>query len=254
MKRVLFTFTVLLLSAATGHSAQVTTVNFGTLGSFNGPGDLDFTNVIRAVDLNGTADRVVNGVQFLSDNNLLPYFFSQTFANNISAWQTAPNFGSTASANNLESIMHSIRWNGGGAPEITFNTTVGREYTLQLLWSGNRQESRIWDIEIEGALAVDEVSSLGEITSPGVIPTYDGTESYSYRHTFTATDGQLNIRYGQIFTDGNQISADRNPIIQAVTLALTPPPGPPIPEPSSFALGVVGLAGLTRLRRMRRRG
>ncbi len=219
--------------------AQTTVVNFGTVSQFTGPGDLDLSgDIVRAVNFNGS-DTTVAGVNFKSDAGDPDFVGPQQ----VVGWQNRPEYGDTADDDNLEAIMHDIRWANSGASEFLeahVPVTAGQEYKLQLLISGNHQESRVWDIEIEGMEAVDSLTSLGLHTD-----TYDVGRSVVYTFQDQAPDDVLDIRMGQIF--GETAGDDLNPIWQAMTLEL-------IPEPSAASLMLMSLAGLGLFsRRIRRR-
>lgn len=238
MKQTCLYLVVLALAVTTSvHGATV--VNFGEVRQFSGPGDLDLSgNMVKAVNFNG-ADITVAGVTFASDAGDAELVGPQ----NVVGWQTRPEYGATADDDNLESIMHDIRWANSGASEFLeahIGVTTGQEYKVQLLISGNHPENRVWDIEVEGAIAIDELTSLGLDTD-----TYDIGRSIVYTHTFTAGDNTLDIVMGNV--SGDTVGADLNPIWQALTVEA-------VPEPSTGLLLLVGLtATLLGIRRQRTR-
>ena len=213
-----------------------TVVNFGTVSQFEGPGDLDLDgNIVKATNFNGSALSVA-GVTFEADAGDTDYVGPQ----NVVGWQNRPEYGATADDDNLEQIMHDIRWANSGAGEFleaNIGVDVGTEYKVQLLISGNHQENRVWDIEVEGAIGVEDITSLGLDTDA-----YDVGRSVVYTHTLTADDDTLNIVMGNV--SGDTAGDDLNPIWQALTVEA-------IPEPSAATLALLGLCGM--LLRMRRR-
>lgn len=185
-------------------------VHFGDLKQFTGPDDLDLAGeIVYAVDLNGDTDRVVNGVEFLTDNNPIPGYVS-TFTHTVSGWETKPEYGGTTDDNNLEEIMHDIRWTNagvaGGDIGVTMDVFGGHSYQLQLLWSGNHVENRRWSVEINGVLTLEEVQSLAE-------QVYDVGRSTVYTYSFLSMSNTLSVRYVQ-GTTGD----DANGILHALIL------------------------------------
>ncbi|MEX2214490.1 MAG: PEP-CTERM sorting domain-containing protein [Phycisphaeraceae bacterium] len=227
---------------ATPAANAVTNVILGNVSQFTGPGGLDLSgNMVYAVNFsNDDPDLVVNGVTFLHDRQVIP---GATFTgpNQVTPWQTKPEYGATTDDNNLEQIMHDIRWANAGAGQIlaaNLNVTTGNHYKLQVLISGNHSESRVWDITIDGQQAVDEITSLGLTGTP-----YNVGSSTVWTYQFKAPDSQINILMGNFF--GANDGGDRNPIWQGLTLEELP-----IPEPATFAL--VGLGATVLVRRRQR--
>ncbi len=221
-----------------------TTVNAGTISNVSGPGSLDFTNNLYAVNFNGPTV-AVNGVTFVSDG-APPLGFSSVGPQNVPGWQTKPEFGATSDDNNLEQIYHDIRWtwNDGGNPPLqaNMNVTPGQQYRLQVLFYGNHAgDNRGWDIQVDGVLTVDNVWSLG--VSTGGEPAYSPNRGLVYTYDFVAPDNQVNVVFGQLGGAASE-TADTNAIWQGIMLSQ-------IPEPSTAMLG--GVAALALLRRRRSR-
>ncbi len=246
---------VLALTIVSVPAQADSTVNLGTVSQFTGPGDLnlDPANVVYAVNFsNNDGPRTVGGVTFDPDT-AAPAGFSSVGPNEVTPWQNKPEYGPTTDDNELEEIMADIRWANAGPGQTLqadMDVNVGTDYRLQLLISGNHQETRQWDIQVEGMDAVDELSSLG-IVSGGVVPTYDPGSSVLYEYEFTAGDDQLNVVMGNLF--GDNAGGDRNPIWQGVILSEIPAQQI-IPEPNTLALvaGVLGIAGFSRPRSRRK--
>jgi hypothetical protein len=225
-----------------------TIVNLGALGTFNGPSQLDLTGTFPyAIDFNDSQNRSVNGLTFLTDTNPIPGA-TLTGPQNVVNWQTTPTFGNSADEDSLEEIMSDIRWASTGAPTPEFlqadlAVTQGQAYKLQVLFNGNHQEDRRWDILTEGALAVDAVTSLGPQPA-----TYDPNLGIVYTYSFIAADSTFSVvfdgRNGAGTGNANG-GNDGNPIWQALTLEA-------VPEPSSCTLLILG--SLAFVRRLRKRG
>lgn len=201
-------------------------LKFGQVSQFSSPDQLDldgrFVYAVNFGDTGLAADRVVKGVTFntfASDRNTLPPGITVVAPNQVAPWQTKPEFGSSPDANELEEIMADIRWADSGAGQqiaINANVTPGWLYKLQLLVSGNNNENRNWDIEIEGQLAVDEFNSLGGTS-------YSNTRASVYTYEFVAGDSQLNVvMKGNSALGTYHYGGDRNPIIQGFTLENLP--------------------------------
>ena len=222
-----------------------TTVNAGSINPVNGPGSLDLTgNILYAVDFQqNLGNQTVNGVTFINDNTP-PAGFSSIGPQNVTEWQTKPEFGATASDDALEEIYSDIRWTNAAADpplQANMNVTAGLQYRLQILFYGNHAaDLRGWDIRVEGVDAVDNITSLGVNTGAGP-PAYSPNMGLVYTYDFTAPDAQVNVVMGQLFGLGPEL-ADLNAIWQGITLEQ-------IPEPSAGVLAGVGLLGLLRRRR-----
>jgi hypothetical protein len=154
----------------------------------------------------------VNGVLFRVDNGPDPIpGYRSDLTHNVTDWETKPEYGDTEDDDNLEEIMHDIRWtdNSAGPVGVHFEVTPNTEYTLQLLISGNHDEDRKWDILIEDELAVDEFDSTAD-------QPYDQAISYAYTHTLVAPDDELNVTFV-----GGTTGGDPNGILQGAILAIT---------------------------------
>ena len=237
MRNILATIAVIGMCfvASTGFAATVITI--GTISQFTGPGDLDLDgNIVKATNFNGP-DTTVAGVTFESDAGDPDYVGPQ----NVVGWQTKPEYGNSSDDDNLEAIMHDIRWANSAVPEFVeahIPVIAGELYKLQILISGNHPEFRVWDIEWEGIEAVDSITSLG-FTSD----TYDMGRSTVYTLEAPAIDDVMDIRMGQVF--GQTEGDDLNPIWQALTLEL-------VPEPSTGLLILLGSAVFVLVQRRRR--
>lgn len=183
-------------------------VHFGTVTQFRGPNDLDLTgNILYAVNQNDDQDRVVKGVTFKTDINPIPGY-SFTIPNNVTVWQTKPEFGSTADDDALEEVMQDIRWTDRSGVGWDMDVAPGHAYKLQLLWSGNHEENRRWQIDVNGRRVVTEAQSLGEFPYDiGASIVYTGTFSQSFQ------SDTFSIRYA-LGTAGT----DPNGILQALIL------------------------------------
>lgn len=233
----------LALFASSGLAATVVTL--GTVSTFSGPGDLDLDgNIVYAINFDdGNNDHTVNGVTFVHD---VPNPPGTTFVGpqTVSPWQTKPEFGATVDDDALEEIIHDIRWANSGNGEIieaNLDVTPGTVYKLQVLFNENSSlTDRRWDIRVEGADAVDEVTSLGLSGTPYSIGTFS-----VFTYEFTAQDDVFTVTMGDLF--GANDGGDRNPIWSALTLENQ------IPEPSTIMLAAVGLIALLGFGRRRRR-
>lgn len=177
-------------------------VHFGTVEQFRGPDDLDLTgDIVYAVSQNHEQDRVVNGVNFLTDINPIPGY-SHTMPQIVSTWQTKPEFGDSVDDDNLEEIMNDIRWTERSGVGWDMVVEPGHDFKLQLLWSGNHEENRRWQIDVNGQRVVTEAQSLGELP-------YDIGASIVYTGTFTQSfvRDRFQVRYslGPAGTDPNGI-------------------------------------------------
>ena len=202
-------------------AGAATTVNFGTVSQISGPGGLDLAGEL-AYAINFTPNDpplVVNGVTFTPDSSLPA---GLTVGLNVTPWQAKPNFGSGVDNDNLEEIYQDIRWAptaSGQTLQAHIPVTAGETYKVQILVYGNSAtDNRRWDIEIEGALAVDEFTSLGisSAPSPGGLPAYSAAAGLVYTHTLVAGDATLDILQGSL--GGSSDGGDRNPIWQALTV------------------------------------
>ncbi|MBL9166904.1 MAG: lamin tail domain-containing protein [Verrucomicrobiales bacterium] len=210
----LLLFWFLGVGAWSGSAATV--VKLGTVSSVFGPEDLDLEGeFVYAV--NFSADdpvRVVKGVTFTPDRTRIP---GATFLGpqQVAPWMTTPDFGDSPDDDALEGIFQDIRWANSGASErlrATLAITNGVEYKLQILISANNAENRRWDIRINGAQAVDEITSLG--VSPG--EGYSSGRATVYTYQFLSKTNSFVVEMGSFF--GSNDGGDRNPIWQGLTL------------------------------------
>ena len=197
-----------------------TVVKMGAVLQITGPQDLDLDGEFTYA-INFSPDdpvRIVHGVKFLPDTQTIKGA-SLTGPQVVQAWQTKPEFGASADANQLEEILYDIRWANSGGGEIlraSLTVTNGEEYKLQILISGNGPENRRWDIRLGGKQAVDEITSLG--VSPG--QSYAVNRSTLYTYQFVSTTNRFVVEMGDLF--GVNDGGDRNPIWQALTLEHIP--------------------------------
>lgn len=224
-----------------------TTVNFGTLSQIAGPGDLDLSGeMTHAINFSPNDPALyVNGVKFTPDTALVP---GLTVGPNAAApWQTKPGFGTGVDNDNLEEIYQDIRWSNntnGQTLQAHLPVTAGETYKVQILFYGNHaNDDRRWDIEIEGAMGVDDVSSLGASTgpAPGNLPVYSGTAGLVYVHTLQVTDGTLDIRMGALggVTDGG----DRNALWQGLIVEHVVPDADSDGLPDAWEMATFGGTG-----------
>lgn len=229
-----------LVVLAIAHSIAFadTSVKLGTVSQIRGPQDLDLDGEF-AYAINFSANdpsRTVRGVTFLPDRLAIP---GATFVGpqQVSPWQSKPEFGSTADANALEEIYQDIRWASSGGGErlrATLGVQRGQEYKLQVLISGNGDENRRWDIRVNGQDAVDEITSLG--SAPG--QSYSRSKATLYTLQFNALTDSVVVEMGDLF--GANDGGDRNPIWQGLTLervSVPPTPEDIALEPSRFFPG-----------------
>lgn len=202
-----------------------TVIKLGNVTQIRGPQDLDLEGqFVYAINFSANDPaRTVRGVVFLPDRLGIPGA-KLVGPQQVSPWQTKPEFGATADANNLEEVFQDIRWaNSGGNERLRAELAVqvGDEYKLQILISANGNETRRWDIRVNGLQAVDEVTSLG--VSPG--ESYSRGRATLYTYSFTATSATAVVEMGDLF--GANDGGDRNPIWQGLTLErVTSPPTP----------------------------
>lgn len=210
---------ILIAITATTLSFAETQVFTGFITEFNGPDQLNLAPelTVVAVDLNGDEDRLIDGVLFQTDNNAISNV-QVTAANSITDWAQRPTYSGTdqVSADNLEMVMQDIRWAESPA---TLNLdigglTPGTAYRLQLLVNEGSDRDRHWDIAIEGELAVDDFTSMGD----GVWTINNG---FCYETTFTLPTGdtELNVLFAEDIGGQAAQGSDQNPLLQAFILS-----------------------------------
>ena len=218
----------------------------GTMAAFSGadPGEgLDLDGVFAYAVNVGGANTNVGGLTF-TDNTTTPGF-TLTADHHMPAWVTAPDYGTSAADDGLETVMHSMRWSDYTPPrstiDIAMDVVAGTHYQLQLLFSENILNrpagSRTIDMLIDGR-EVDEYFDINAIM--GYYPGGPITRGAVFSYDFWATSDVLNIRLS-----GAAVGTDANPILNAVTLEV-------IPEPMTMlavGLGLGGLGGYVRKRR-----
>ncbi|MBL9135184.1 MAG: lamin tail domain-containing protein [Verrucomicrobiales bacterium] len=214
------------IAMAMGSTPAATTVHLGQVRQISGPQDLDLTgDFVYAVNFSADdGPRTVAGVTFQPDRVSIPGA-SFVGPQQVTGWQAKPEFGATADANELEEILHDIRWANAGANErlrATLAVQAGESYRLQILISGNTAEDRRWDLRINGREAVDELTSLG--SAPG--NSYQRSRATLFEWEFESLGTTMIIEMGDLF--GAKDGGDRNPIWQALTLERTT--APPFPD------------------------
>lgn len=260
MKKILLNLTA--LSALSLSSASAITVLSGSVNEIFGPDDmfLDPGSAVVAVDVFGNQDRVVNGVTFSTDRSGLGasvtaegvvtaggVTVTTTATNSIDNWSggaAGPAFTSGTAGDNaaLSEVMRDIRFSG--APTAVGIGITGLDngslYNVQLLFNEGADRNRFWDISVDGALAVDNMSSEGG----GV---WAANNSFTYQGVFSpGGDGMLAIQLIQEFGGDPTPPAppnDNNPILQGIVVHRV------IPEPSTAILVGLGLLGFAARRR-----
>lgn len=245
MRRLLQFSAIAILSLSAGVRAG-TVVHLGSVNSFTGPTDpnLDLTGLFDyAVNFSANdPQRTVNGLVFKPDTQAIPGA-SFIGPQNVAPWQAKPEFGSSTDANELEEIMHDIRWANNGSGEklqASLAVTPGIPYKIQILISGNNPEARRWDIRLNGQNAVDEITSLG--IGPG--GTYASNRCTVWTHEFVPASTPMVVEMGNFF--GGNDGGDRNPIWQALTLEsvyIPPAPDDLTLSPLQFFPGQTGYIG-----------
>ena len=193
---------------------------------------LDPLNAIIAVDVFGSADRIVNGVTFLTDG---PAPGSGSASNaaatvitsaphQLGNWTAPPAFsgGDPTSEANLAAVMQNIRHSSAAGP---FDIAISGldpavNYELQLLTNEGADRFRVWDIAVEGVLAVDNYTSEGYAG----IGVWAPNNSFAYRGEFSpSADGILDVQFDIDLGGGGVLpGADVNGILQAIVLHLGP--------------------------------
>ncbi len=178
----------------------------------NGPGDLDFSgDFVYAVNVFGAAagpvgdanftDDSVTGVRVTAPNSLADGAWSQ------------PDFGNTTDADNLETVMRSIRWSDTNAQEKALaldlsGLTPGQTYKLQLLFDEASNGSRGFDIALNGIKVIDDFTTG---------PSFDNTAAIAAIINFTAPTDSIHVTLEGFPTP----FTDRNPILSGFTLEQT---------------------------------
>ncbi|MGK0186101.1 MAG: hypothetical protein ACI9R3_001884 [Verrucomicrobiales bacterium] len=206
--------------------------NNGKIVIFHGPDDLhlDPATAVIAVDCYGDDDVVVNGVTFIADKSddlttgeaeANGVKVTTTAANQIDAWSATTTFegADQDSADNLATVMESIRWEGAPNP-ITIEIeglTPGTLYELQLLTNEGRGPTRyrVWDVTVEDELVADNITSIGRLNEDE----WDETNSAAYVAEFKAPDdGILNVEMAQDLGGDPSGGVDNNPILNAIVI------------------------------------
>lgn len=198
-----------------------TTVLAGSAGLIHGLSEVDLTGeMVYAINFSANdGPRVVNGVTFTPDT-ALPPGVTTVGPNNVTPWQTKPNFGSTPDDDAFEGIFEDIRWANSttASPnlEAHLDVTPGDLYKLQVLFYENKAGNRRWDIQVEGTTSVDEITSNGPTDAGGAVPGYQSNAAVLFSQVLVAGDTTLDVVMGNL--DGANDAGDRNPIWQGLTL------------------------------------
>ena len=200
-------------------ASAATLVNSGTISAINGPASLDLIGeFVHAINFSANDPvRTVRYVPFTPDSALEPGL--TIGPNNVTPWQIKPDFGVGADEVSLAEIFADIRWANAGAGQTLqahLPVVAGETYKMQILVYGNQTEIRRWDIEVEGAVTVDEFTSLGASDVDANVPAYAADSGIVYTLTLTAGDNTLDVRMGDF--GGISDGGDRNPIWQAITV------------------------------------
>ncbi|MCH8045771.1 MAG: PEP-CTERM sorting domain-containing protein [Planctomycetes bacterium] len=232
-----------VLSCSSGDAAMLTTITHGTVTRVPSHTDLNLVpgNVLYAINNAGTA-QTIDGVSFVTNKPAPPAGMTDGPVNRLGSWSPNSNTsGPDAAA--MDAVLNTIDCCN---PASTYNFEVPNgPITLQMFWAGNATETRLWDIEVEGVLSVDEVTSHG-IWDGVTFPVDDVTVYTLFEQTIDVTDGVLNVRVGQFFADGAQRDGDRNFVLSGMVISSV------IPEPSTLILAVMALLGLGCCGRRRR--
>lgn len=237
---------VLLMLSGTA-MAVPTIVNLGTVDNFDGPNDLNLNlaTTVYAVNNHNGAGLTVNGVPFSADNPGPIPGYSVTGGSLLDWTSYSMTDGAPADNAALNTILQDIRCcSGTGAPHAYSFAVAPGKYEVQVLWgeNGANATTRNWDIEVEGALAVDQVYSNGEDTGAGP-PNLGGGVATRWTYTADILDGSLDIRLGQI---GGLpwAGGDSNYVVSAFIVNSVEDTGSAVPEPSAFALSALALFAL----------
>lgn len=156
--------------------------------------------------------------------------------NAILNWDIRPDYGASAEDDNLETVMHSIRWTesfafdgveayGDGFVGFSAPVTAGEMYKLQLLFSENiLVNRRSFDVTIEG---IDVALNVVAFDLHGSLLGHSGADSgVVVTYTFTAGDASLDV----LLSSGVG-AVDANPTLAGFTLEQLRV----IPEPATLA-------------------
>lgn len=193
-------------------------VQAGTIGTFAGLDDLDFSgDFIYAVNVGGPGEDffgdplTIGDAVFVEGTNaaeldLNDIGVTMTVANEILDWH-APNYGDTEADDNLELVMQSIRWNVPPGVAVDLEVEAGASYKLQMLFAESCCD-RGFDIFMDD---VEVVTDLVVQQEQGGINNQETGVLYS--REFVAGDDVLNILLG-----GSVGVPDNNPILNGYTL------------------------------------
>ncbi|MCH8044807.1 MAG: cadherin domain-containing protein [Planctomycetes bacterium] len=199
-----------------------------SVGSFSGGDvgeglDLD-GSFLYAVNARGPAVGLVRDANFTADSALGVSVFA---TEEILAWQTKPEYGPTTNDNNLETVMHSLRWARAPGPvTVTLqNLVAGEQYKLQLLMR-EAGFDRGFDVYVQGLKIVDDFN-------PGVVQGGANSSDHAavVTYEFVAPVATLDITLIQPAP-----FPDNNPILQGFTLEEL---GPPAVLPSNLFVSQV---------------
>ncbi len=115
------------------------------------------------------------------------------------------------------------------APTISISATVGKTYTIDLLFAQAFTPRRTFDVLVEGSIYLDDLALDLNEGRPLV-----------YRFETLATDDTINITFAPGSEPGYD---DTNPYVNAVMVTEV------IPEPSAAVMALIGAAGLAARRR-----
>ena len=176
--------------------------------------DMDLTGkIVRAVNFSNTAPALrVHGVPFVPHSASPGLVISTPFS--VVPQGTREGDPQRIDDRNLEKILSTALTGSPSGVSISMPVTPGKSYVLQLVFYGNQQENRRWDIEVEGNLVLDEITSLG-VQEAGSLEFSLGSYLI-YRCPVTAGDNTLTVRMGSL--GGGNDGGLREPILQALTL------------------------------------
>jgi len=229
---LIFLFFVFLFSCLNSNAYEVIK---GEVFEITGPDDLDLEpeKVLLAVDVFGSSDSTINGVNFYSDRVGLGelttnegtvdkdgIIITTSAANKIDNWAGPQIFtGEDAdSAFNLSEVMRDIRWNGAPNPlTVDVSGLVGGSiYNVKLLFNEGADRDRGWDISANDELVVDN------FTSEGGDGFWSPENSFVYSVNLEAdVSGNLSLTLQNDIGGEPQVSIDGNPILQGIILNAT---------------------------------